>query len=127
MENISSAAKNIIRGVLVLFFLIMAAGLAFYRGDMEGFQSFALGLLLGSGLSCILVLMMEHSIKQKLESAEAGSKRVNIGYFTRHILVAAVVLAAIFMEPINHWGTVAGLASLKLAAYRIRFSFLKKQ
>lgn len=125
--SISSATRQIIISVIVIFFIMLGGSAFFFWGDLVGFLGFGMGLFLGAALSCVKVVMMELSIARSLQASEglAGGVVGGAGFVLRYVLTGAVLLAAIFIEPINHWGAVAGIIALQPAAYSARF-FVKE-
>lgn len=116
--NLSNTARHLILAVMVLFFVILGVGLFIFRGDMAGFVGFGISLFLGSSFSCVKVIMMEYSITRSIKAGEGRAAGVvGAGMFMRYIFTAGVIVLAIFVEPLNHWGVIAGVLSLHPASY----------
>jgi len=107
-------------GVSSLF--IIAAGAAYYR-SFSVFP-FALGVFLTSALNVLKVIMIERAVEKvvNMKGKNAGSF-IGFQYILRFLLTGAVLVLAAKVPFINLWGAVAGIFTLQIAAYSMRFFY----
>ena len=113
-------AKKII--LLTVFFslIIMAAGAAYYRSSL--FFPFALGVALTTMLNILKIIMLKREVERiaDTEGKNAGSI-ARVQYFIRFLLTGLVLVLAAVTPFIDLWGAVAGIFTLQIAAYSMKF------
>ena len=92
---------------------------AIYFG-LPGFLPFVYGVLLTCALNCVKVLHIEHTVRKAVE-AQSGGIWGGAQYMLRFLLTGAVLVLAGVSPHINLWGAIAGIFTLQVAAYGLRF------
>lgn len=122
IKNLSRTAKIMILSVIAVCFVLLVAGLTVINLgviERENSLQYAVGLALGGTFSVIKVVMMEKSLNKIAEAGEEKqAKGMGQMYFViRFILTAVVLVAAALLSFVGIFGTIAGILSLKVAAY----------
>lgn len=120
--KLSKTAKNMILVIIVSSAAFIVACALYYRSF--AFIPFAVGVLMGAGLNIIKVAMLENAVNHAitLEQKEAANY-LKAQYFFRFILTGAVLAAAAVIPDkfVSLWGAAAGIVTLQIAAYAMKF------
>ena len=122
MNAMSSTAKQLIYAVIAVCFAALMAGLAviifIYRFDNP--LAYAAGLILGAVLAAARVVLLERSIIRSHAGAEeSAALRARLGFTGRYALTAAVLTGAAITPGVSLIGALAGVLSLRPAAYLV--------
>jgi len=113
---IAVSAVIIVAGGLLLCILLdsLPTGEAF---------PFALGVVLTSVLNILKIFMLERTAKKIVEMTDpnAGKNYLRLQYLFRFFLTGAILLAAAVTPFINMLGAIAGVFTLQIAAFSLKF------
>jgi len=93
---------------------------AIYFRSVE-FLPFAYGVLLACALNCVKVLHIEHTVKKAAGAQIGAGAWGGAQYMLRFLLTGIVLFFAATSPHINIWGAVAGIFTMQIAAYGLRF------
>lgn len=118
----TAIAKKMILMISAYTLLIIIAGAAYYRSS-EIFP-FTLGVILTSALNVLKVTMIEREA-DRVANREVKNARSFGGfqYIFRFLLTGVVLVMATMVPFINFWGAVAGIFTLQIAAYSMKFFY----
>ena len=119
--NLSLLAKKMIFVILVLSLVLIAGGVAFYRSLSA--LPFALGVVLSAALNILKVVMLERTVQKVvgLQDEQTGKNIVGFHLLLRFLLTAAVLLVAALTPFINLLGAAAGVLTLHIAVFCMKF------
>jgi len=131
--NLSLPSKKMIMVIGISAVVIIAAGIAFFRSLQALF--FAFGVILTSSLNVLKVVMLERTVNKisDMDEADAGKNYVRLQYLARYFLTAVVLLGVglitMYVDPpfINIWGAVAGVFTLQIAVFSVKFMKLEEK
>jgi len=110
-------------GILVTSLVFIAAGVVYYRSYSAG--PFAVGVLLMAALNIWKVVMLGRVVRRAadMDDKKDAKNYVRAQYLFRLLLTAVVlVIAATDYVPfVNLWGAVAGIFTLQIAAFSLKF------
>ena len=88
----------------------------------------ALGVFLSSALNVLKVLLLERTVQRvmELETAKESKGYVASQYIVRYVLTGAVLVVAAITPFINLWGAIAGIFTMQIAVFFIRFMKLNE-
>ncbi|MDR2183239.1 MAG: ATP synthase subunit I [Clostridiales bacterium] len=119
--TISATAKGIMLGTLIFSAIGLAIGLFLVPDPLF----YAIGVGLGCAMSVLKTFLLERSINKITqagpEDKKAAQNAMRLGYMSRYLLTAAVLVAAVFLLDI--WGlvgTLVGTIAMTLAALAAR-------
>jgi len=131
--GLSRTAKIMSLSVIIVCFVLLIAGvivisLSATVSEAESISQFALGLLLGAVHSILKIIMMEKSLTKIADTGDfedsqdlTNKKHIeNIGrlaFFGRYVITAAVLVVGALVPFFGIFGTIAGIVSLRFAAY----------
>lgn len=119
--RLSETARIMCTAVAGLFAGLLALGLLiiFLIYPFERPFPYAMGLLLGCGLSAVKVVLMERSLEKTVEMDGKTAKTTgSLHSLARYLLTIAVLLAVVFCKGFfGLVGTIAGVLTLQIAAY----------
>lgn len=119
--KLSNLAKGMIRTILIVALICIVGSIVYYR-SLACFP-FILGVVIGSAVSIIKVLLLERAVDKALsmEQMHAGNY-VAIQYMLRLLLSGAVLVLGAVVPQISLWGVVAGILAFQLATYSLKFA-----
>ncbi|MCL2580580.1 MAG: ATP synthase subunit I [Oscillospiraceae bacterium] len=119
--KLSSIAKKMIlvMGASSLAMSVIAA--VYYR--TYDFLPFAAGVFAASGLNAIKVIMLDFAVEKAagMDNKDSAVNYIRGQYFLRFILSAAVLYFAVTTHFISLWGLAAGLATMYIAGFSMKF------
>ena len=120
MRNLTDVTRKMIQIIAILAGILCLGGLVFYR-SIEAFY-FANGVILASLFSVGKLFMME-SMMQKASTAGDSFKvsSVYLQFFLRFVLTACLLLIGVFVFFISLIGIVAGILTLPLSGFAMKF------
>lgn len=119
--KLSDLAKRMLFTIFVISSICVLGSAIYYRS--LDFLPFMFGILLGSAASISKVFLLEHAVDTALamEQKHAG-KYVGIQHFLRLLLSGFVLYLGAVIPQISLWGVAAGVLSLQLAVYNVKFT-----
>jgi len=115
--KLTDVTKKIIGVICLLTLLFTVAAALFIRHF--GVLDFALGAILGAGLSVYKVISLDRMVSAAQEGRPA--RGIHLRYILRFLLTGGVLLVGALVPFVNFWGVVAGIFTLPLAAFSMRF------
>jgi predicted PurR-regulated permease PerM len=122
----SATTKGIMLGTLIFSAIGLVAGVFLVPYPVY----YAIGVGLGCAMSVLKTFLLERSINKITqagpEDKKAAQNAMRLGYMSRYLMTAAVLLAAVFL--LDLWGlvgTLVGTVAMTLAAVVLRF-FVKE-
>ena len=120
MKNLSEVSQKMILAIAALAGIICLGGLVFYR-SIEAFY-FANGVILASALNVAKVFMLENMVKKVGASADSFKmSSVYVQYILRFVLTAGILLIGVFAPFVSLVGVVAGVLTLPLSGFAMKF------
>lgn len=124
--NLSDLAKKMIVSILIVAALCFVGSVIYYRSlDL---LPFAIGLLLGSLVSIIKVILLEHVVNKAIS---LGKERAGLYFSLNHLLrlalSGAVLVIGAVVPGISLWGVAAGVLAFQIATYTMNFSTKKSK
>lgn len=117
--KLSVLAKNMLKVISVLSLIGIIASVIYYRSS--ACLPFIYGILLGSFVSVVKVIVLERTVDKALEMEKKSAVRhVYLQHILRLLLVAAVLLIAAIVEYISLWGAIAGVLSFQISLYVLK-------
>ena len=116
--NLSKDARRMLVLIAGQALVIIVLSAAYFRSAQ--FLPFAYGVLLTCALNCVKVLHIEHTVKKAVEG-QSGGIWGGAQYMLRFFLTGAVLVLAGISPHINLWGAIAGIFTLQVAAYGLRY------
>lgn len=118
MLKTSDTSKKMIIVMCILLVIETIGGLFFFN-TFIGFVGLFIGLLIGTGLSIVKLILMEKAlIKSVSMEKKAASNYINKQYFFRYLAtVIILVICAINHPTINLFGVGIGLINMHISAY----------
>jgi len=130
-RELSITAQIICKALAVLYLVLLAIGLVvnFFLYPFEKPLPFAVGLLAGTVLSVLKVVLLEKSLVKSMDmDGKIATNYSNVQMVARYFLTIIVLfLAAFFRNVIGLFGTVAGILALQPAAYIAAWRIRKLQ
>jgi len=125
--TISATAKGIMLGTLVFSGIGIAVGVFLVPEPLF----YALGVVLGSAMSVLKTFLLERSINKltqaDLEEKKAAQNAMRLGYTSRYLMTAIVLVGAWFLLGVNGLiGAFVGTAAMTLAAIAAKI-FIKEE
>ncbi|MCL2828033.1 MAG: hypothetical protein FWD99_04770 [Oscillospiraceae bacterium] len=119
--KLSPMAKKIAGMICVLALVFILISVVFFRS--WDFWPFAVGVLMGAVFSLSRIISLDRAVDKAIEQGEAFKKNSTLlHYFLRFVLAALILLlTAIFGDPSMLWGAGAGILTLPLAAFSMKF------
>lgn len=128
-RNLTLTAKTMCRVLAALFAVLLGVGLVVILAiyPFEKPLAWGLGLLLGTGLSVLKVVLMDKSLAKSVDMDAEGAKNyANLQMMLRYALTIAVLVGAFFFRNvIGAFGVVAGILALQISAYISAFALRK--
>ncbi len=117
----SDLTKRMIVTIIIISLVCILASAVYYRS--LNFLPFMLGVILGSAVSIVKVLLLERAVNKALsmEKHRAGSY-VSIQHLLRLFLTGVVLFLGAVVPQISLLGVVAGVLAFQLSLYRIKFT-----
>ena len=83
----------------------------------------ALGVFLSSALNVMKVMLLERTVQKvmDMETAKESKAYVASQYIIRYVLTGVILVAAALTPFINLWGAIAGIFTMQIAVFFIRF------
>ncbi len=107
-----------LRTIIAIFFIAMSA-IFFLQNRLP----FFLGLLAGTFLSMIKLIMLDSAIDKSLDMASSDAKNyIFARYLLRYLLTALFLFLVITNKNFSLCGFIIGLLSLQISAYVVGFS-----
>lgn len=127
MQNTSETSKKMIILMGILFLIECIAGVIFFN-TVSSSIGFIIGLLIGTGLSIIKLILLEKALIKSMEmEKKTASTYINRQYFFRYLITAIVlVISAINHPTINLFGVGIGLINMQISAYIYGLFFSSK-
>ena len=122
--KLSKDARRMLALIAGQALVIIVLSAVYFRSSL--FLPFAYGVLLTCALNCVKVLHIEHTVKKAVEGQSAGAWG-GAQYMLRFFLTGAVLVFAAVSPHINLWGAIAGIFTLQIAAYGLRFLLSRDQ
>lgn len=120
--KLSYLAKKMITIMGVSFIVFVLASIIYYRS--LSFFPFALGVLLGTALSMMKVIMIEKVVDKSLEmDTKTAPNYIKLQYMVRFLFTGILLVAAALVPFISLWGAACGILSFQLSAYLVKFFF----
>ncbi len=130
-RELSITAQIICKALAVLSLILLVVGLVvtFFLYPFEKPLAFVVGLLAGTILSVLKVVLLEKSLTKSMDMDGKTAKNYsNFQMVARYFLTILVLLvAAFFRNVIGIFGTVAGILALQPAAYIAAWRIRKLQ
>ncbi|MGI6169445.1 MAG: ATP synthase subunit I [Christensenellales bacterium] len=121
MMKLSDHAKKMIRTICILLFILVVAGVVYYRS--WSCLPFVFGALLGAAVSILKVLLLERAVDKALAMEEkAAGNYVRLQHLLRLLLTAVVLVLAALVPAISLWGAAAGVFTFQISVYILKFS-----
>jgi len=117
--KISDIAKKMmtIIGISVVFLVV--GSVIFYRSI--ACLPFIYGVILAAVANIIKIVMLDITVKTvQTKGVDAVGRYVVAQNYIRLLLTAAIVIVAIYMPFINHWGTITEILMYRLAIYALK-------
>jgi len=114
--RLSDIAKRITKIMGVLLLVLIAASALYYRSF--AFLPFALGALLGVGVSIAKVWLLDRAVDRvmRMDKKNAGGY-VYLQYLLRFLLTGLALLLAVLVPFLSIWGMAAGVCTLQIATF----------
>ena len=123
----SKTAKIMSLSVVAICIVLFIAGLIVINlsatvSEAESVSQFALGLVLGAIHSILKIIMMEKSLNRIADVGdETQGKHVKtigqVAFIGRYVITAVVLVIGAVVPFLGLFGTIAGIVSLRFAAY----------
>lgn len=130
INSLSDTAKSMLKWMLILFAVLGIAGSAvvFMIGKGYLFFPYWLGLLLGSLLSALKLVLIEKSLNQTADmNGGKASGYASLQYILRYVLTVAFLITAFLLpQYVNLFGVIAGILTLQFSAYGANFENKRK-
>jgi hypothetical protein len=109
-------------------YYILAAPERSVSDSILAVMSFALGVVISSGLNVLKMILIERATRKTLDTADekAGKNYVRFQFIIRYVLSIVVLLAAALIPFINIWGAILGLFTLHIGAFSMKIFKLDK-
>jgi len=123
--KLSATTKKIIWVICILSLVAILASVivCFIFYQPLDFWPFALGALLGAGLSIFKIIMLDRTVTKNLSKGDSFTQGpIYLQYFLRFVLTGLVLLLAA-LSPYTSmlWGTAVGIFTLPIAAFSMKF------
>jgi len=119
--NVSKTARTMCRALCCLFAALLTAGLlvCIFIYPFERPLPYTIGLVTGTLLSILKVILLEKSIGNALDMEGGSAKNyVALQSVLRYLLTIAVLLCVVFFPGVfGLFGVIIGILSLQAAAY----------
>jgi len=117
--KLSALAKRMVMTILVIALVCILGSVLYHRS--LAFLPFRFGVLLGSAVSIVKVLLLERAVDRALtmEAKQVGSY-VGIQHLLRLLLSGGVLVLGALVPQISLWGVVAGILAFQLATYNLK-------
>ena len=128
--NPSDTAKALIKGIIILSAIGMAAGIAVCILIGANPLFYAIGLAIGVIMSVAKVIMLERAIGKVilLEEKNQARNSMRMAYMSRLMLTAVLLFVALFFfELTGLAGAAVGTLALTLSAYGIKLFSKEKE
>ena len=118
--KLSAFAKKTILIIGILFIVLVAAGIGYYR-SLECLP-FVFGAILGTALSVFKVIALERAIEKSIgmEASQAG-KYIRFQHLFRLFLTGLLLYVAATVPMIDLWGTAAGIFTFQCAVLLMKY------
>lgn len=114
MSKKKSIIIELLRNILIILLVALVVGLFVFDNKL----TFALGLLVGGGVTIIKLIMMEDTIKKAvMKPPHAASSYIRAHYILRYVISFLVLFIAVITPSIDVIGVGIGLFVMKPAAY----------
>ncbi|NLJ95083.1 MAG: ATP synthase subunit I [Clostridiaceae bacterium] len=118
-------AKNMILIILVISGIFISLALIFLHSLNVG--SIILGIILGSAVSIIKVILLKRSINKVFNEKQDQAKAyTGLQYLLRFALTAGILVVGALVPQINLLGVIAGVLSFQLATYIVQLMMRKQ-
>jgi len=118
---VSEIAKRMMTVVCILFLLLIAASIVYYRST--AFLPFALGCLLGTALNVVKIILLDRTVGKMVHMAkEDAANYARLQHFVRYLLTGLIFLASALISFISIWGTAAGIFTFQIAMYLTKYT-----
>jgi len=117
--KLSKNAKRMVLLIMAASLVIMACGAAYYRSPLT--FPFALGVAMTGALNCWKVIMLERTVHKSLDKGGGAKAYAGGQYLLRFALTGVVLYIAATQDFISLWGAAAGIFTLQIAAYSLKF------
>ncbi|XJS11294.1 ATP synthase subunit I [Aerococcaceae bacterium WGS1372] len=116
--NYSEEAKGMIQTILIVGAIGILLSFIYYR-SLE-FLPFLWGVILGTLVSVVKVIMLDKSVDKALTmSSKRASSYVALQQLLRLAISAIALYLGATMDGISLWGVVLGILSFQAAIYRV--------
>ena len=117
--KISDIAKKMLTIIGISVVLLVIGSIIFYRST--ACLPFIYGVILGAVTNIIKIIMLDITVKTiPTKGVDAVGRYVVVQNYIRLLLTAAIVVAAIYIPFVNHWGTIAEILMYRLAIYGLK-------
>lgn len=120
-SELSLTARTMCRVLAAMYLVLLAIGLGVILlvYPFEKPFAYGVGLLLGTGLSALKVILLEKSLQRSIDmEGKMAGNYANLQMVGRYFLTIAVLALAVFFRTIvGVFGVVIGIISLQIAAY----------
>ena len=119
--KLSLVAKKMLMVLGASSLVISAIAAAYYR-SFE-FLPFAAGVFAASGLNILKVVMLDHAVERAtgMENKDSAVNYMRGQYFIRFALSGVALYFAVTTPFISLWGLAAGLATMYIAGFSMKF------
>ena len=117
----SDFSKRIMSILCALLLLLVLVSIAYYRS--LAFLPFAAGVLLGGAINALKVFLLDRSIKKSIDmEKEKAGKYIVFQYLLRFLLTGLVLVLSAVLSFISIWGAAAGVLTLQIAVYIMKYT-----
>ena len=111
---------SIVMLIAALVIIVAGAAASIYFPELRPI-SFALGVLLSTGLNIIKVFWLDRAVKTAtaMEDQKTAANYIRLQYLLRFLFTALVLLIAVFVPFIELLGAVIGIFTFHVAKYAI--------
>ena len=119
--KLSPMAKKIAGMICVLALVFILISVVFFRS--WEFWPFAVGVLMGAVFSLVRIILLDRSVDRAIAKGTSFKKSTAVLQSLLRLILAALILilAAISGFPSMLWGTGAGILTMPLAAFSMKF------
>ena len=118
--QLHGTVKKMALVICVSSLVIIAAGAVYYRSF--SILPFALGVFLTAAFNVLKLVMFERSIEKAMNMEGKDAENfIRFQYLLRYLLTGLVLFLAVKIPFISLWGAIAGIFTLKIAAFSMKF------
>jgi len=124
MELSATVKKmTVIIAVAAVILIIAGVVVIHLRYPNNSAVHFAIGVIMTSALNAFKIVMLERVVNKAIDMGEGKGVKsyVRSHYLFRFVLTGVILFAAVKISPTALWGAVAGVFTLQISVYAMKF------